>query len=87
MRVTIVVLDDSVRPADRLPYHARLKKLVADRDETWELMGSYSQIKGGVALTNSLQVYARRPIAAFAAVAPAFPLDRLRALMVRKNLR
>jgi hypothetical protein len=34
-----------------------------------------------------LHVYARRPIASLAEGAPPIPLDRLRALMVRKELR
>jgi Dolichyl-phosphate-mannose-protein mannosyltransferase len=87
MRVTIIVIDDSVAPKDRLPYHARLKNLVANENETWELIGSYPQIKDGVVFPNSLHVYARRPVASLAAAAPAFPLERLKALMIRKELR
>ena len=87
LRVTIIVIDDSVAPTDRLPYHARLKNLVAGETETWELIGSYPQVKDGIVLPNSLHVYARRPGASLAAAAPAFPLERLKALMIRKELR
>ena len=87
LRVTIIVIDDSVAPTDRLPYHARLKNLVAGETETWELIGSYPQVKDGIVLPNSLHVYARRPVASLAAAAPAFPLERLKALMIRKELR
>jgi hypothetical protein len=86
MRVTIVVLDDSISPGDQRPYQARLKKLVAGESEAWELIGSYPQTKGGILLPNSLHIYARRPVASLAVAAPAFPLDRLKALMVRKEL-
>jgi len=87
LHVTIIVIDDSLAPTDRLPYHARLKNLVAGESETWELIGSYPQVKDGIVLANSLHVYARRPVASLAAAMPAFPLDRLKALMIRKELR
>lgn len=86
LRVTIVVIDDSVSPRDQRPYHARLKKLVASESETWKLIGSYPQTEGGIVLPNSLHVYARRPVASLAVAAPTFPLEQLKALMVRKQL-
>jgi hypothetical protein len=80
MRVTIIVLDDSISPRDQRPYQARLKKLVAGDSKTWEHIGSYLQMKVGIGIgiANSLHVYARRPVASLAAAAPAFPLDWLR---------
>ncbi len=87
LRVTIIVVDDRVPPGERRPYQARLAKLVASDRETWKLIGSYPQTLGGVQFPNSLQVYGRRPIASLAVAAPAIPLDRLRALMLRKELR
>lgn len=87
MRVTLIVIDDSVPPRDQRPYHARLQKLVASESETWKLIGSYPQTEDGIVLPNSLHVYARRPVATLAVAAPIFPLDRLKALMVRKELR
>jgi Dolichyl-phosphate-mannose-protein mannosyltransferase len=86
MRVTLIVIDDSLPPRDQRPYHARLKKLVTSDSETWQLIGSYPQTEDGIVLPNSLHVYARRPVASLAVAAPAFPLDRLRALMIRKEL-
>jgi hypothetical protein len=87
LRVTLIVIDDSVSPAQQQPYHARLKKLVASESETWKLIGSYPQMENGIVLPNSLQVYARRPVAALAVAPPVFPLERLKALMIRKELR
>jgi Dolichyl-phosphate-mannose-protein mannosyltransferase len=87
LHVTLIVIDDSVAPKDQRPYRLRLKKLVASDRKTWELTGSYPQMKAGIALPNSLHVYTRRPVASFLLSAPAFPLDRLKALMIRKQLR
>jgi hypothetical protein len=86
MRVTLIVIDDSVPPKDQRPYHARLQKLVASESETWKLIGSYPQTEDGIVLPNSLHVYARQPVASLAVAAPVFPLDRLKALMIRKEL-
>jgi hypothetical protein len=87
MPVTIIVIDDLVQPDQRRPYHDRLKKLVTGEGDTWELIGSYPQTQGGIVVANSLHVYARRPFASLAVAAPAIRLDRLKALMVRKELR
>ena len=87
MPVTIIVIDDRVPSDQQRPYHDRLKKLVASEGDKWELMGSYSQTQDGIMFANSLHVYARRPVASLTIAAPAIRLDRLRALMVRKELR
>ena len=87
LRVTIIVIDTSVSPTEEWPYRARLQNLVAGQSKTWKLVGSFPQTEDGILLPNSLRVYARRPIASLAVAAPAFPLDRLRALMIRKELR
>jgi hypothetical protein len=86
MHVTLVVLDASVSSAQRLPYQQHLRKLLADDSEAWELIGSYPQTVDGDVLPNSLHVYAHRPVAALAAAAPVMPLERLKSLMVRKEL-
>jgi hypothetical protein len=87
LSVTIIVIDDWVAPDQQRPYHERLKKLVAGRGERWELIGSYPQTRDGMVLANSLHVYARRPVASLSVAAPVIPLERLKALMVRKELR
>jgi hypothetical protein len=87
LSVTIIVIDDRVAPDQQRPYHERLKKLVAGRGDRWELIGSYPQTRDGVVVTNSLHVYARRPVASLSFVAPVIPLERLKALMIRKELR
>ena len=87
LSVTIIVIDDRVAPDQQRPYHERLKKLVAGRGERWELIGSYPQTRDGMVLANSLHVYARRPVASLSIAAPVIPLERLKALMVRKELR
>jgi hypothetical protein len=38
-------------------------------------------------VAKSLHVYARRPVASLRIAAPVIPLERLKALMVRKELR
>lgn len=86
LRVTLIVIDDSVSPREQRPYHARLRKLVASESQTWKLIGSYPQTEDGIVLPNSLQVYARQPVASLAVAAPVFPLDRFKALMIRKEL-
>jgi hypothetical protein len=85
--ITIIVIDDQIPPAVHRPYQDRLRKLVASEGDKWEHIGSYSQIQGGIVFPNSLHVYARRPVASLAVAAPTIRLDRLRALMVRKELR
>jgi hypothetical protein len=91
MPVTIIVIDDQIPPDVHRPYQDRLRKLVVSDGDKWEPIGSYPQTKGGVAFassfTNSLHVYARRPVVSPTIAAPAIRLDRLRALMVRKELR
>ena len=87
LAVTIIVIDDRVRPDARLPYYDRLRSLVISEYGTWELFGSYPETQGGNTFPNSLQVYARRPVASLTIAGPAIRLDRLRALMVRKELR
>ena len=84
--VTIIVIDDCVPPDQQRPYQTRLKKLVVSESQTWELIGSYPQTQGEIVFPNSLHVYARRPVAALAVATPAFPLDRVKALMIRKEL-
>jgi hypothetical protein len=86
MHVTLIVVDDSVPPAEQRSYQQRLQKLVADQNEPWELIGSYPQTVGGNKLPNSLHVYAHRPVAALAAASPVLPLERLKSLMLRKEL-
>jgi hypothetical protein len=85
--VTIIVIDDRVPPDQQRPYHDRLKELVASEGGRWELIGSYPETQGGIVFANSLHVYARRPVASLTIAAPAIRLDRLKALMVRKELR
>jgi hypothetical protein len=87
LSVTIIVIDDQVAPDQQRPYHERLKKLVAGRGDRWELIGSYPQTRGGMVVAKSLHVYARRPVASLSIAAPVIPLERLKALMVRKELR
>jgi hypothetical protein len=85
--ITIIVIDDRVPLTEHRPYHDRLKKLVACEGDRWEPIGSYPQTQDGIVFANSLHVYARRPVASLTIAAPAIRLDRLRALMVRKELR
>lgn len=87
LSVTIIVIDDQIPPDLHRPYQDRLRKLVASEDDRWEPLGSYPQIKSAVAFPNSLHVYARRPVASLTIAPPAIRLDRLRGLMVRKELR
>jgi hypothetical protein len=87
LSVSIIVIDDQIQPDFRRPYQDRLRKLVASENDQWELFGSYPQTQGGIVFSNSLHVYARRSVASFGTAAPAIRLDRLRALMVRKELR
>jgi hypothetical protein len=87
LSVTIVVIDDQVAADQQRPYHERLKGLGARRGDRWELIGSYPQTRDGMVVANSLHVYARRPVASLSVAAPVIPLERLRALMVRKELR
>jgi hypothetical protein len=85
--VTIVVIDDLIPPIERRPYQARLKKLLADDNGRWDPIGSYPQMHDGIVYANSLHVYARHPVAALSIAAPMVRLDRLKALMVRSELR
>jgi hypothetical protein len=85
--VTIIVIDDQIPPERHRPYQDRLRKLVAGEGDKWELIGSYPQTLGGTVFPNSLHVYARRPVASLGIAAPAIRIDRVRALMVRKELR
>jgi hypothetical protein len=84
--VTIIVIDDQIPLDHHRPYQDRLRKLV-DSEDNWELIGSYPQTLGGIVFPNSLHVYARRPVASLSIAAPAIRLDRLKTLMVRKELR
>jgi 4-amino-4-deoxy-L-arabinose transferase-like glycosyltransferase len=87
--VTIIVIDadDQLPPDMHRPYQDRLRQLVAGEGEKWELIASYPQTQGRIVLPNSLHVYARRPVASLTIAAPAIRLERLRALMTRKELR
>ena len=85
--VTIIVIDDRVPPDQQRLYHDRLRKLVGGESDTWELIGSYPQTQDGIAFANSLHVYARRPVVSLSLAPPAIRLDRLKGLMVRKELR
>jgi hypothetical protein len=85
--VTIIVIDDRVPAEQQRPYHDRLRKLLASEGERWELLGPYPQTQTGIVFTNSLHVYARRPVGAFRMPGPITLLDRLRPLMVRTELR
>jgi 4-amino-4-deoxy-L-arabinose transferase-like glycosyltransferase len=87
MPVTIIVIDDRVPPEQQRPYQDRLKQLVVGESGTWEFVGSYPQAQNGILYVNSLHVYARHPIASLILAPPALRLDRLKALMVRKELR
>jgi hypothetical protein len=87
MPVTIIVIDDQIPPDLHRPYQDRLRELVASEGDRWELIGSYTQTQDGIVFANSLHVYARRPVASLTIAAPSIRLDRLRALMVRKELR
>jgi hypothetical protein len=84
--VTIIVIDDQIPPILNRPYQARLKKLATNDSEEWKLIGSYPQTRDGIAYPNSVHLYARRPVGALAISAPKIRLDRLKALMVRKEL-
>jgi 4-amino-4-deoxy-L-arabinose transferase-like glycosyltransferase len=88
--VTIIVIDDQIPPGLHLPYQDRLRELVASEGSEgskWEAIGSYPQTEGGSAFANSLHVYVRRPVASLTMAARAIRLDRIRALMTRKELR
>jgi hypothetical protein len=87
MPVTIIVIDDRIPPDQQRPYHDRLKQLVAGESSTWEFIGPYPQTQDGILYANSLYVYTRHPIASLGLAPPALRLDRLKALMVRKELR
>jgi hypothetical protein len=87
LSITIIVVDDQISPDRIRPYQERLRKFVTSENGQWALIGSYSQTRGRIVFANSLHVYARRPIASLAEGAPPIPLDRLKALMVRKELR
>jgi hypothetical protein len=87
LSVTIVVVDDQIPLDAHRPYQDRLRQLVVNEGGKWEPIGSYPQIQDGMVFPNSLHVYARRPVASLAIAAPAIHLDRLRALMVREELR
>jgi hypothetical protein len=86
LSVTIVVIDDRIPPSNHRPYQDRLRELVANENDKWQPIGAYPQTQGGVVFPNSLHVYARRPVTSLSIAAPAIHLDRLRALMVRKEL-
>ena len=85
--VTIIVIDDRIPPNQQRPYQDRLRQLVTNESQQWEPIGSYPQTQGGILLPNSLHVYSRRPIASLSIGTPAIRLDRLKTLMVRKELR
>ena len=85
--VTIIVIDDQIPPAQHRPYQDRLRKLVVSENDRWELIGSYPQTSGETVFPNSLHVYARRPVASLRIAAPTIRIDRVKALMVRKELR
>jgi hypothetical protein len=87
LSVTIIVIDDKIPPSQHRPYQDRLRELVASENDKWQRVRAYPQTQGGVVFPNSLHVYARRPVASLSIAAPAIRLDRLRALMVRKELR
>jgi hypothetical protein len=87
LSVTIIVSDDQIPPDLHRPYQDRLRNLVSSEGDKWEPVGSYDQTRGGIEFPNSLHVYARRPIASLTIPAPAIQLDRLKALMVREELR
>jgi hypothetical protein len=87
LSVTIIVIDDRIPPSQHRPYQDRLRNLVASEDDKWQPIGAYPQTQGGMLFPNSLHVYARCPVSSLAVASPAIQLDRLRALMVRKELR
>jgi hypothetical protein len=87
LSVTVIVIDDKIPPGAHRPYQDRLRELVANENDKWQPIGAYPQTQGGVVFPNSLHVYARRPLAALSMAVPAIHLDRLRALMIRKELR
>jgi hypothetical protein len=85
--VTIIVIDDLIPPDLHHPYQDRLRELVTSEGKKWEPIGSYTQTRGGIVFPNSLHVYARHAIASLTIAAPSIRLDRLKDLMVRKELR
>ena len=87
--VTIIVIDDQILiPPDRYrPYQDRLRELIATDPEKWELIGSYPQTRNGIVLANSLHVYARRPVVSLSIAPPTIRLERIKALMIRQELR
>lgn len=83
--VTVIVLDDLIPNVDKLPYQARLSKLVADEPSQWQLIGSYAETQDGVSHPDALHVYVRKPIAALR-TPPKINLNRLKGLMVHSEL-
>jgi hypothetical protein len=86
LSVTVIVIDDKIPPGAQRPYQDRLRELVANENDKWQPIGAYPQTQDGAVFPNSLHVYARRPVTSLSIAAPAIHLDRLRALMVRKEL-
>jgi 4-amino-4-deoxy-L-arabinose transferase-like glycosyltransferase len=85
--VTIIVIDDQIPSDLHRPYQDRLRELVANDPDKWKPIGSYPQSRNGIVLANSLHVYARRPVASLSIAPPAIRLERIKALMVRQELR
>jgi hypothetical protein len=87
MPVTIIAIDDQIPANQQRHYQDRLEKLVASEGEHLETHRIPYSNSGWNSVPEFLAVYARRPVASLAIAAPAIRLDRLRALMVRKELR
>ncbi|MBV8357398.1 MAG: glycosyltransferase family 39 protein, partial [Deltaproteobacteria bacterium] len=85
--VTLVIIDDQIPPNWHRPYQDRLRALVTGDAEKWELIGSYPRTQDGTTFPNALHLYARLPLASPTSAAPEIRLDRLKSLMVRKELR
>jgi Dolichyl-phosphate-mannose-protein mannosyltransferase len=81
--VTLVVIDDQIPSDQHRPYQDRLRELVTSDAERWELIGSYPRTRDGTTFPDTLHLYVRPPVAS---AAPEIRLDRLKALMVRKEL-
>lgn len=85
--VSLVVIDDRIPSLEVRPYQQRLKNLLASEPNTWKLIGSYSQVRGGLRSADSLHVYARQPVDKLSSTRRPIDLERLKALMVRDELR
>ena len=55
--VALLVLDSSTNPAQWFEHHSLLEKLVQERGETWELLGSHDVRRAGELFPKALRIY------------------------------